>query len=457
MNKNQESLRNDPIGKLILKFSLPAIAGMMIQALYNIVDTIFVGQGVGTTAIAALSIAFPIQIFITSVGVWIGIGGSAIISRKLGEKDYEGAEKTFGNMLIPGFFIAVALIAALYAFAEPILSSLGASDVTLPEALTYLYWVIPSTLFIVFKMIGNNAIRSEGNPRFPMMVMFIGAGLNIALDPIFIFALDWGIMGAALATSLSQGISAVVCLSYFFREDSFLKLKISEFHFSLKAFWEILVVGSASFVQHILMSVVQVFINLSALKYGGDIAVAFFGAFMRLLSFFMMPVIGLMQGGLTIIGFSYGAKAINRVKETYAKVLISGTVFAFLFGGLMFLFPQQTIRIFNDDPELLAIAGEGMRIMVSGLVLAAFQMISSGTFQAFGKGGKALVLSLMRQGIVLIPAVLILPRIWGLTGLFLAYPISDLISAAVTGIFAFGEARELKAMERSLEKSTASV
>lgn len=447
MDKRSEMLGNEKISSLLLKLSLPATIGMIVNALYNLVDTIFIGRGVGKFAIGGLAIAMPIQMVIMAFALMIGIGSASAVSRYLGAKDNEKANYVAGNAFLAIFVLSSIFMVLGLLFVDPLLKLFGATDTLLPYAREYISVIFLGVIFFSFAMSSNNLIRAEGNAKAAMFSMIIGTGLNIVLDPIFIFIFDLGIRGAALATIISQFASFIFIIRYLYGGQSSLRVKPHHFKPQLEIMREIFTVGSASFARQIAGSVVAIILNNSLKIYGGDIAITIFGIVNRLTMFLFMPLFGVVQGMQPIAGFNYGAKKIDRVMEAVKLSAITATVlasFGFLFAEI---FPSQIMWIFNKDPELIREGSKVLRIVIAMVPVIGIQIVGATLFQSLGKAIPSLVLSLSRQVLFFIPIVLILPRIGGLglLGIWLTFPIADLLSTFVTTILLKREVTKLKA------------
>lgn len=437
-------LGEERVGKLLLKFSIPAIIGMLVNALYNIVDRIFIGNGVGSLGIAGITVSFPIMIILMAFGMLVGLGANALISIRLGEDKKDEAELILGNatVLLIGILLIISILGLI--FLEPLLRLFGASQDALPFAKNYLSIILFGAVFqgIGFGM--NNFIRGEGNPKIAMLTMLIGAITNIILDPIFIFVLDLGIRGAAFATIISQGISSAWVLYYFLGGKSLLKIRRKNLRLRLNIVGGIFAIGSAPFLMQVAASGITALLNNQLLFYGGDIAIAAFGAINSVTMLVLMPIFGINQGAQPIIGFNYGAKKFDRVKKTLKLAIFSATFIVTLgFIGTR-LIPYHLAALFNrDDQEFIKFAVDGMRIFLFMLPIIGFQIVSSNYFQAVGKPKQAMFLSLSRQVLVLIPALLILPRFFGLNGVWAAGPVADVCSSLLTGSFLLYELKRL--------------
>jgi len=438
-------LGEEKISKLLVNLSLPATIGMMVNALYNLVDTIFVGRGVGALAIGGLTIAFPIQMIIMAFAQMIGIGAASAISRSLGAKDIEKADYVAGNS-----FLLIVILSSIIAtigltFTEPMLRLFGATDNILPYAKDYITIILWGSIFFSFAMSSNNLIRAEGNAKVAMATMLIGAILNIILDPIFIFVFEMGVKGAALATVISKFISFLYVLTYLYSGKSSLKVKLHHLKPKMRIIIEILTVGSAAFARQVTGSVVAIVVNNSLRIFGGDMALIIVGILHRVTMFVFMPLFGVVQGMQPIVGFNYGAKKLDRVKETLKLSLITTTAFA-SFGWLIIeLFPLAIINVFTRDAEIIEKGSTIMRIVISVIPLIGIQIVGAALFQSLGKAVPSLVLALLRQVLLFIPLVIILPRVLGLglLGIWIAYPAADILSVVLTFLFLRSELKKM--------------
>ena len=442
-------LGEEKISKLLVNLSLPATIGMMVNALYNLVDTIFVGRGVGALAIGGLTIAFPIQMIIMAFAQMIGIGAASAISRSLGAKDIEKADYVAGNSFLLIVILSSIIAAIGLTFTEPMLRLFGATDTILPYAKDYITIILWGSIFFSFAMSSNNLIRAEGNAKVAMATMLIGAILNIILDPIFIFVFKMGVKGAALATVISKFVSFLYVLTYLYSGKSSLKVKLHHLKPKMRIMTEILTVGFASFARHATGSVVAIVVNNSLRIFGGDMALIIVGIVHRVTMFVFMPLFGVVQGMQPIVGFNYGAKKLDRVKETLKLSLITTTAIA-TFGWLLVqLFPFEIISVFTREPEIIEKGSTIMRIVISMVPLIGIQIVAAALFQSLGKAVPSLILALLRQVLLFIPLVIILPRVLGLglLGIWIAYPAADILSVVFTVLFLRSE---LKKMSLSL-------
>ncbi|WP_312494307.1 MATE family efflux transporter [Anaerosporobacter sp.] len=432
---NDNILGTAPIGKLLVKYSVPAIIGMLVNMLYNVVDRIYIGQipNVGGLAITGVGITMPITNIITGIGMLVGIGTSASISLALGKGDKRKAEKTLNN----GFLlivIASLLVATLGTLLAPsIVHLFGGSDRTTPFALLYLRPLLIGTICNLCAFGLNHSISSDGSPKVGMFTMIIGATVNIILDPILIFGLDMGIQGAAVATVASQLVAACWVLFYFTKgKKSSIKIKLSELHLHNQTTKGILMIGLAPFCMQLAGSLVQVVSNKALFASGGDMAIGAMAVITSICSIFIIPIFGLNQGAQPIIGFNYGSGRYNRAKKTYLVGLFWCTIILLISTLVIQLIPETLIKMFNNDPELTEIALNGIRVYLIALPIIGVQMATSNYFQAVGKPMKAMIIGLTRQVIFLIPAFIIFSRLWGIKGVWIAGPICDSLAACLS-------------------------
>jgi len=429
---------------LLLRFSAPAIVGMMAQALYYLIDRVFIGRAMGTDAIAGISVAFACMLIVLAFGMLIGFGATAQISIRLGERRKADAEQILGNATVLLIVASLLMTVVGLLLLDPMLKVFGASGTVLPYARDYLRIILLGTIFQTFGFGLNAMIRGEGNPRIAMLSMLISVVLNVILAPIFIFGFHWGMKGAALATVLSQAVSAVWVLAYFLSGASVLRFHARNFRLHWSICVGICAIGSPPFVMQLAASVLQSILNQQLHRYGGDRAIAMMGILYPLFMLIAMPIFGINQGAQPIIGYNYGARRFDRVKKTLETAVLAASTLTVLGFAVMMLFPAQVIRIFDPhDAALIALGTHAIRIAVAMLPLVGFQIVSSSYFQAVGKPREALLLSLSRQLLILIPAVFLLPLWFGLDGVWAALPTADLLSSALTGSCLMLELRHL--------------
>jgi len=453
MNQTKE-LGTESIGKLLFKFSVPAITGMIVNALYNIVDRMYIGhiKGVGSYALSGLAITFPISIIIMAFGMLVGIGASAVISIRLGEKNVDAADNILGNSLIIITIISMVLGLFGVLFLNKILVIFGASKNSIPYAKAYIQIILMGA---VFQNIGfgiNNIIRAEGNPKMAMFTMVFGAIINIILDPIFIFVFNMGIQGAAIATIISQAFNTILVLRYFTFQNSGSVLKIKRINLkpNTHIIKEIFAIGMAPFSMQIASSLVIILYNKGLYAYGGDLAIAAMGILNSISMLIFMPIFGISQGIQPIIGYNYGAKLYSRVLKVLKFAIIAGTCIATIgFIGVQ-LFARQLIGVFvGNNVDLINLGARGLRIDLMFLPILGFQILGASYFQAINEAKTSMLLSILRQVIVLIPLILVLPLIFKLDGLWLSQPCADIIATALTAFFLYKSINKFKYKKRS--------
>ena len=452
--RGQARLGEEKISKLLMEFSIPAIIGMVVNTLYNIVDRMYIGniKDIGGLALTGVGITMPIMTIIMAFGMLIGIGTSARISLKLGEHKREEAEKHLGNAFTLIIIASVLITIIGLVFMHKILGLFGASADTEVYAREYMQIIFFGTIFNMLSFGLNHSIRSDGSPKVAMLSMLIGAGTNIILDPIFIFGFGMGVRGAAIATVISQIVSTIWILYYFTKGKSNLKIKREYLSLDKAIVLSIFSIGVSPFSMQIAQSIVQVLANNALKTYGGDLAIGAMTIINSVAMIFMMPIFGLNQGSQPIIGYNYGAEKYKRVKQAVKSATIVATIIVSIGWIITQAAPHLLISIFNRDEQLVGIASTGMRIFLFMLPVVGAQVISSNYFQSIGKAKISMFLSLLRQVILLIPCLIILPKIFGLTGVWLAGAVSDGLSSLITLIIFFMSVRKLKDKEEIVEK-----
>ena len=432
MVESASNLGTEKISKLLIKQAVPATIGILVMSINMIVDTIFVGQWIGVLAIAAITVVLPIAFLISSIGMGIGIGGSSIISRALGAGRSDKAFLTFGNQISLTLLLAIIFVILGVFFSVPILTLFGAKGAILPIAATYFDVIIYGVPFLAFAMMGNPVIRAEGKPKFAMVAMIIPAFVNVILDIIFIKVFDWGMWGAGLATSISYASCGLFILYFFLSKKSELKIIPKNFVIKPKIVREIVALGGVTVVRQGAISVLMIVLNYSLFKYGGEIAISVYGIINRVMMFALSPVLGVSQGFLPVAGFNIGAQKKERVKETIKTAIIFGTVLGtIIFVGIL-IFKEEIIRIFTTDATLIADTPHALLIVFLVTPIVTMQLIGSAYFQAAGKAMPALILTLLKQGIFLIPLAYFLPKYFGVDGVWWSFPISDVLSTIIT-------------------------
>ncbi|MCL7765267.1 MATE family efflux transporter [Polaribacter sp. Z014] len=432
MTELANDLGTQKISTLLIKQAAPATIGILVMSLNMIVDTIFVGQWIGVLAIAAITVVLPIAFLISSIGMGIGIGGSSIISRALGAGNSEKAFLTFGNQVSLTVILAILFVTVGNFFSVPILNLFGAKGDILPIASEYFGVIIYGVPFLAFAMMGNPTIRAEGKPKFAMYAMMVPAVLNIVLDIVFIKYFNWGMWGAGLATTISFMSSGSYILYFFLSSKSELKIIPKNFKLDFNIVREIVELGGVSIVRQGAISILMIVLNYSLFKYGGEISIAIFGIINRVMMFALSPVMGVSQGFLPVAGYNIGANKNKRVKETIKKAILYGSVLGTIIFICILFFKEEVIWIFTNDATLLTKTPDAMLIVFLATPVVTLQLIGSAYFQAAGKALPALFLTLLKQGIFLIPLAYFLPRYYGLSGIWWSFPIADVLSTVIT-------------------------
>ncbi len=442
--KKAQMMGAEPIKLLLLKLAMPAIVGMLISAVYNIVDTIFVGK-LGTSAIGAASVAYPLFMLISAVGLMYGVGSASYISRLLGKGAKEKADEVTSTTFITSLLSGLLLTAVVMIFLEPILTLFGATETIMPYALEYSEVLVMGATFTVLNMTMNNILRAEGNAKFSMIALSVGAILNIILDPLFIFTFNMGIRGAAVATVVSQVTSTLMLLSFFTGGKSYVKLKLKLVNHSLENYREIFKIGIPTFLRQFLMSLGMGLLNTAAMPYG-DAALASIGVTNRVFSLAAMVLFGYSQGFQPVAGYNYGAKRFDRLSESIKLSLKWTTLFSIASSFIYMVFAESIIGVFSQDSEVIRIGTMALRAMALLFPLFGFQIVYATLFQALGRGKEAAILSLSRQGIFFYPAVFVLPKLFGLHGVLLSQPFADVCTVLLTAYFAVKINKEIKEM-----------
>ncbi len=425
-------LETVPIRKLLWEYSLPAITGMVVMSLYNVVDRIFIGLGVGALAISGLALTFPFMNVMVAFSVLVGIGASARLSIRLGENDIQKAEKILGNAFTLTLIVSSFVITLSILFLRKILVLFGGSENTLSYAVEYMQIILPGSIFSALTFNFNNIMRASGFPMKAMYTMIISSLINIILDALFLFVFDWGIKGVAYATVVSYFISSLWVMYHFLGRDRLIRFKRNCFKLQKDIVKSILNIGISPFTMQISASLVVVLLNVQLIKYGGDLAVGALGIETGVTSFVIMIIIGINQGSQPILGYSYGAKNYTRMFETLRKTIFGATVVATIGFVLIFFFPEYLIRLFTTDEDLKKISITALKFSVLIYPLVGSQIIMTNFFQSIGKAKISMLLSLTRQIFFLIPFLLILPYFYQLNGVWASLPASDVFAVIVT-------------------------
>ena len=432
MTKLAGELGTEKISRLLIKQAVPASIGILVMSLNMIVDTIFVGQWIGVLAIAAITVVLPIAFMISSIGMGIGIGGSSIISRALGNENSEKALLTFGNQISLTTILALLFVVLGNIYSTEILTLFGAKGAILDPAQAYFDVIIYGVPFLTFAMMGNPVIRAVGKPKFAMYAMLIPAVVNIALDILFIKYMHLGMYGAGLATAIAYASCGLFILYFFISNKSELKIIPKNFGLDFSIVNEIIRLGGVSIARQGTISVLMIVLNYSLYKYGGEISISIFGIINRVMMFALFPIMGITQGFLPIAGYNYGAKKYDRVKETIQKAIVYGCVVAGFIYIMIVLFAKEIISVFSTDATLLAETPRAMLLVFLASPIIAIQLIGSAYFQAAGKALPALFLTLLKQGVFLIPLAYILPMYFGVDGVWYSFAIGDVLATIIT-------------------------
>ena len=456
--RQQNPLGYEPIGKLLIRFSIPAVISCLINSLYNIVDQVFIGQGVGYLGNAATTVAFPVMTILLAFGTLIGSGASAYAAIKLGEGNREEAERTINNAFAFTVITSILLMAGGLLALRPLLRVFGATDSIMPYAIQYTSIILIGTPANLLSIVLSNLARTDGHPRLSMYGMLIGAGLNTILDPIYIFIFHWGVVGAAIATITSQIISTAVLLQYFLRANGNpLHMQIHRVYLKLSfpRVRSFLILGISSGITQSVACIMQVVMNNSLVYYGnqnpigGDVALSAMGIVMKIAMIMVAFGVGVGIGAQPILGFNKGAAQYARIRKTYFYAIAIATGLIFLFWLFCQLKPEVIIGLFGkENADFTNFAIKCLKIYLFSIFFAGFQIVSTSYFQATGQPLKASLLSMLRQLLLLIPLILILPLFMGLNGILFSAPIADTLSAVIVALFIVPEIRRLNAKIR---------
>ena len=429
--KTPTALGTESIGKLLMQYAVPAIIAMTASSLYNMVDSIFIGHGVGTMAISGLALTFPLMNLAAAFGSLVGVGASTLISVKLGQRDYDTAQRVLGNVFVLNMVLGVAFTIIVMLFLDPILYFFGGSDQTVGYARDYMQIILLGNA-VTHLYLGLNAVlRSSGHPQKAMYATIATVVINTILDPVFIYGFGWGIRGAAVATIVAQVISLTWQFKLFSNKDELLHFHRGIFRLKRKIVFDSLAIGMSPFLMNLAACFIVIIINQGLKKYGGDLAIGAFGIVNRLVFIVVMIVMGLNQGMQPIAGYNFGAKLCGRVNKVLRLTIIYATAvttFGFLVGMLV---PDLVVGIFTSDAELTELSVTGLRITVMFFPIIGFQMVTSNFFQSIGMAGKAIFLSLTRQMLILLPCLLVLPQFFGVAGVWYSMPVSDLLASLI--------------------------
>lgn len=427
-------LGTERIGRLLKQYALPAIIAQTASSLYNMVDSIFIGHGVGSLAISGLAVTFPLMNLSTAFGTLVGLGGATMLSVLLGQRNYQAADKVLGNVLTMNTVISLVFMALALVFIDPILYFFGASENTLPYAKDYMRIILFGNVITHLYFGLNSLMRSSGNPKKAMGLTIFTVMLNTILDPIFIFVFDLGIKGAAWATVISQTAALFIVLNHFNKQTRIPHFEKGFFKFDRRIAKDSLAIGFGPFLMNSAACLVTLFINQQLRKYSGDLGIGAYGICNRLTFMFVMICIGLNQGMQPIAGYNYGARQYSRVKKVFKITSLYATAVTGACFLMSMFIPELAVRMFTSDPELIEMSGKGLRIMNLAFILAGIQMISTNLFQCLGMVNKSIILSLSRQILMLIPLLYLLPLEFGGLGVWMSFPISDTLAFILTAI-----------------------
>lgn len=432
---SSSELGNKPIGKLLIKQSVPASIGILVMSINILVDTIFVGNWIGSIAIAAINVVLPVSFFIAALGMAIGIGGSSIISRALGADKDEKALRTFGNQISITLLVTISMVIIGLVFINQLIPAFGGKGDIFEPAKIYYRIVLYGVPILALAMMGNTVIRAEGKPKFAMVAMIIPSVGNLIMDYVFIHVLDWGMEGAAWATTGSYVLCLGYILWFFMSKNSELKVKWEHFKLKLNILREIGALGFVTLSRQAVVSVTYLLLNNILFELGGESSVTTYAIIARMLMFALFPVLGVTQGFLPIAGYNYGAEQYGRVRESINKAIGYAAGVALLVFVCIMLFSTEIVSVFTKDEAVIASTPSAMRWVFAAVPIIALQLIGSAYFQAIGKAVPALLLTLTRQGFFFIPLLLVLPNYFGELGVWISFPLADLISTIVTGYF----------------------
>lgn len=451
-NGTINELGTERIGKLLTQYAVPAIIAMTASSLYNMVDSIFIGHGVGPLAISGLAVTFPLMNLAAAFGSLVGVGASTLISVKLGQKDYDTAHKILGNVVVLNLLIGIVFTIVTLAFLDPILYFFGASKATLPYARDYMVTILLGNVVTHMYLGLNSVLRSAGHPQKAMLATIFTVVVNTILDPVFIYGFGWGIRGAAIATILAQILSLIWLFKIFCNKNEVLHFHRGIYRLKRVLVENIIGIGLAPFFMNVASCFIVILINKGLKLYDGDLAIGAFGIVNRISFLFVMIVMGLNQGMQPIAGYNFGAKQYHRVNQVMKLTVIAATLITttgFLVGELM---PKLAVSAFTNDETLINISAQGLRIVVMFFPIIGFQMVTSNFFQSIGMARKAIILSLSRQVLILIPCLIILPMFWDAKGVWLSMPISDAAASIIAAIMLYKQFQTFKrhAIEQGL-------
>lgn len=444
--KKATALGMEPVGKLLMQYAVPAIIAMTAASLYNMVDSIFIGQGVGPMAISGLALTFPLMNLAAAFGSLVGVGAATLISVKLGQKDYDTAQRVLGNVLVLNVLLGVGFTLVVFPLLDPILYFFGGSDATVSYARDYMQIILLGNV-VTHLYFGLNAVlRSSGHPEKAMYATVATVLVNTLLDPLFIYGFGWGIRGAAVATILAQTLSLMWQVRIFSNPHELLHFHRGIFRLKRKIVTDSLAIGLSPFLMNTAACFIVILINQGLKRYGGDLSIGAYGIVNRLAFIVVMIVMGFNQGMQPIAGYNYGARLYPRVDRVLKLTILCATCVTtcgFLIG---MCFPEAVVSIFTTDEELIARAARGLRIVVTFFPIIGFQMVTANFFQSIGMAGKSIILSMSRQLLILLPSLLVLPHFFGEDGVWCSMPLSDCLASLIAGVMLVRQFRKFKRM-----------
>lgn len=442
--KTPTALGTENIGKLLMQYAVPAIIAMTASSLYNMVDSIFIGHGVGPLAISGLALTFPLMNLAAAFGSLVGVGASTLVSVKLGQKDYDTAQRVLGNVLVLNILLGLGFTFVVMPFLDPILYFFGGSDDTVPYARDYMEIILVGNAITHLYLGLNSVLRSSGHPQKAMYATVATVIINTFLDPLFIYGFGWGIRGAAVATILAQIIALFWQLKLFSNPNELLHFHKGIFRLKRKIVIDSLAIGMSPFLMNMAACFIVILINQGLKRHGGDLAIGAFGIVNRLVYIVVMIVMGLNQGMQPIAGYNYGAQLYQRVTKVLKLTVVYATVVTTFGFAVGMAFPRLVVGIFTSDAELINLSARGLRIIVMFFPIIGFQMVTANFFQSIGMAGKAIFLSLSRQLLILLPCLLILPHFFGALGVWISMPVSDFLASLIAAFMLIAQFRQFR-------------
>lgn len=444
-------LGSRPVGKLLFKYSIPAVVGMVVQALYNIIDSMVIGHAIDDpNVVAGIAVTFPVMNLATALGMLIGAGSATRISIVLGQKDHRRAQLILGNSVQLTIYIGLAYITVFALFLDKILMLFGASPNTLPYAHEFLMWLLPGMVLMNLTFSYNNVMRATGYPRLAMYTNLLGVAINLVLAPTFLFGFKMGIRGAAIATDIAMLVTAIFVMRHFFKRESEVHFERGIYRIRRDIIKSIIYIGLSPFLINVAGSVVNAIINNSLLRYGGDNAIAAVVVFNRYVTVFVFIIIGICQGMQPILGYNYGSGNFTRLFSTLKKAAVSATVVTVIGSAVGVLFPAAIASMFMQDAAQISCAVVCLRITALMFWIVGYQIVVTNFFQSLGMAAKSVFLSLTRQIIFMIPMLLILPPVWGLNSVWACFPVCDFMSAVVATVFLIVQVKRIRGQKRPL-------